>query len=209
MDQENNNPTPPITTTTTNSNKRKNEETSDNNNETTTSSSTSSSTTSKRVKVNSGNKASSSQKTYEEILKEEEKEATLPPNNPRNWRRPHVPQIDVETMPIAFQWMDIDMYEGEPLEENPKIMADLPGSTNKPVPIVRLYGVTEVGNSVLAHIHGFTPYFICTIPRSFDPAHVSIYIYTYYTNIVFHLLTIFLHSLVLSNNISVVHFVKH
>jgi DNA polymerase delta subunit 1 len=172
MDQENNNPTPPITTTTTttNSNKRKNEETSDNNNnnETTT---TSSSTTSKRVKVNSGNKASSSQKTYEEILKEEEKEATLPPNNPRNWRRPHVPQIDVETMPIAFQWMDIDMYEGEPLEENPKIMADLPGSTNKPVPIVRLYGVTEVGNSVLAHIHGFTPYFICTIPRSFDPAH--------------------------------------
>ena len=175
MDQENNNPTPPITTTTTNSNKRKNEETSDNNNnnETTT---TSSSTTSKRVKVNSGNKASSSQKTYEEILKEEEKEATLPPNNPRNWRRPHVPQIDVETMPIAFQWMDIDMYEGEPLEENPKIMADLPGSTNKPVPIVRLYGVTEVGNSVLAHIHGFTPYFICTIPRSFDPAHVSIYI---------------------------------
>ena len=182
MDQENNNPTPPITTTTTNSNKRKNEETSDNNNnnnETTTSSSTSSSTTSKRVKVNSGNKASSSQKTYEEILKEEEKEATLPPNNPRNWRRPHVPQIDVETMPIAFQWMDIDMYEGEPLEENPKIMADLPGSTNKPVPIVRLYGVTEVGNSVLAHIHGFTPYFICTIPRSFDPAHVSIYIYIY------------------------------
>ena len=177
MDQENNNPTPPITTTTTNSNKRKNEETSDNNNnETTTSSSTSSSTTSKRVKVNSGNKASSSQKTYEEILKEEEKEATLPPNNPRNWRRPHVPQIDVETMPIAYQWMDIDMYEGEPLEENPKIMADLPGSTNKPVPIVRLYGVTEVGNSVLAHIHGFTPYFICTIPRSFDPAHVSIYI---------------------------------
>ena len=187
MDQENNNPTPPITTTTTttNSNKRKNEETSDNNNnnETTT---TSSSTTSKRVKVNSGNKASSSQKTYEEILKEEEKEATLPPNNPRNWRRPHVPQIDVETMPIAFQWMDIDMYEGEPLEENPKIMADLPGSTNKPVPIVRLYGVTEVGNSVLAHIHGFTPYFICTIPRSFDPAHVSDgYIYilhnTYYS----------------------------
>ena len=183
MDQENNNPTPPITTTTTaNSNKRKNEDTSDNNNnnETTT---TSSSTTSKRVKVNSGNKASSSQKTYEEILKEEEKEATLPPNNPRNWRRPHVPQIDVETMPIAFQWMDIDMYEGEPLEENPKIMADLPGSTNKPVPIVRLYGVTEVGNSVLAHIHGFTPYFICTIPRSFDPAHVSdIYIHTYYTS---------------------------
>ena len=52
---------------------------------------------------------------------------------------------------ILFQWMDIDMYEGEPLEENPKIMADLPGSTNKPVPIVHLYGVTEVGNSVLAY----------------------------------------------------------
>jgi DNA polymerase delta subunit 1 len=38
------------------------------------------------------------------------------------------------------------------------------------VPIIRLYGVTDGGHSVMANVHGFTPYFFCNCPPRFDPA---------------------------------------
>ena len=34
-------------------------------------------------------------------------------------------------------------------------------------PTLRLFGVTEAGNSVLAHIHGFQPYFYVAAPSGF------------------------------------------
>jgi hypothetical protein len=45
----------------------------------------------------------------------------------------------------------------------------MPGSTVGPVPIIRMYGITMAGNSVLAHIHGFPPYFYVTAPLNFKP----------------------------------------
>ena len=45
---------------------------------------------------------------------------------------------------------------------------DVIGSTEGPVPIIRLYGVTAEGQSVLAHIHGFTPYFYVSLPPGTD-----------------------------------------
>lgn len=38
-------------------------------------------------------------------------------------------------------------------------MEGMPGATKGPTPIVRMFGITMEGNSVLAHIHGYTPYF--------------------------------------------------
>lgn len=38
-------------------------------------------------------------------------------------------------------------------------MAGMPGAKVGPTPIIRMYGITMEGNSVLAHVHGFTPYF--------------------------------------------------
>jgi DNA polymerase delta subunit 1 len=35
----------------------------------------------------------------------------------------------------------------------------VPGARSGHVPILRLYGVTDAGNSLCAHVHGFTPYF--------------------------------------------------
>lgn len=68
----------------------------------------------------------------------------------------------------AFQWMDVDMYDGQPLPRNPDGSNNIVGSTCGPVPVIRLYGVTNGGVSACAHIHGFTPYFFCSLPPNFD-----------------------------------------
>lgn len=69
------------------------------------------------------------------------------------------------------------MSSGEPLATNPANITegpnrrtlDVPGSSQGPVPIVRLYGVTGLGNSVCLHVHGFTPYFYALMPKSYTP----------------------------------------
>ena len=43
----------------------------------------------------------------------------------------------------------------------------MPGCTTGLVPIIRMYGVTQEGNSVLAHIHGFAPYFYVAAQQGF------------------------------------------
>ena len=127
---------------------------------------------SKRLKASPGSQESGDTPSFldELIAEEQEQQGGGSAELGRGLhKRPLVPQIDPEQDSLAFQWMDIDMYAGDPLRENPCVGEVVPGSSDKPVPIVRLYGVTELGNSVLAHVHGFTPYFLCSIPRSFKP----------------------------------------
>jgi len=71
---------------------------------------------------------------------------------------------------VAFQWTAIDMYTGDPLATHPAAASGrrVPGSRNRPVPIVRLYGVTKEGYSVCAHCHGFTPYCYAAAPAGYD-----------------------------------------
>ena len=68
---------------------------------------------------------------------------------------------------LAFHWLDIDMTSGDPLESNPD-GTDVIGSTEGPVPIIRMYGVTAQGLSVMANVHGFTPYFYVSFPTSLE-----------------------------------------
>ena len=49
----------------------------------------------------------------------------------------------------------------------------MPGSTVGPVPIIRMYGVTEIGNSVQMNVHGFTPYFYVIAPKDFKQSDCS------------------------------------
>ena len=117
---------------------------------------------SKRLKASPGSQESGDTPSFldELIAEEQEQQGGGSAELGRGLhKRPLVPQIDPEQDSLAFQWMDIDMYAGDPLRENPCVGEVVPGSSDKPVPIVRLYGVTELGNSVLAHVHGFTPYF--------------------------------------------------
>lgn len=45
----------------------------------------------------------------------------------------------------------------------------MPGAQTGPVPIIRMYGVTMDGHSVLAHVHGFHPHFYVKAPPNFNP----------------------------------------
>lgn len=76
------------------------------------------------------------------------------------WSRPKLPNLDPEKESIIFQQIDIDFYIG-------KARADMPGPPKGEMPIMRVFGVTEAGHSVMAHIHGFSPYFYVLAPPNF------------------------------------------
>ncbi|XP_049866622.1 DNA polymerase delta catalytic subunit [Pectinophora gossypiella] len=77
------------------------------------------------------------------------------------WSRPEPPKMDPKKDNLVFQQIDIDHYNGKPMQ-------GMPGSQLAPVPIMRMYGVTMDGNSVCCHVHGFTPYFYVTVPLNFN-----------------------------------------
>lgn len=79
------------------------------------------------------------------------------------WCRPKLPPIDPAKDPIIFQQVDIDNYTG-------KARPDMPGPNDGPMPVMRMYGVTQEGNSVMAHVHGFAPYFYIRAPDNFEVA---------------------------------------
>ncbi|EIW67930.1 DNA polymerase delta subunit 1 [Tremella mesenterica] len=66
------------------------------------------------------------------------------------WPRPPLPRLRPQTDSIAFQQIEIEE-----------------ASEAKLGPTLRLFGVTQNGNSVLAHIHGFKPYFYVAAPSGF------------------------------------------
>jgi len=79
-----------------------------------------------------------------------------------------MPDIDIANEDLTLQWMDIDMTSGQPLSSNPAGGRIL-GSTEGPVPVIRLYGCSQQGLSLLLCVHGFTPYFYVSIPPNLDP----------------------------------------
>ncbi|TKS91801.1 DNA polymerase delta catalytic subunit [Collichthys lucidus] len=79
--------------------------------------------------------------------------------NPR-WRRPHAPTLDPSSDTLVFQQIDLDYYLGA-------TVAGMPGQSQGKVPIIRMFGVTDGGNSVCCHIHGFAPYFYVPAPSGF------------------------------------------
>ena len=49
----------------------------------------------------------------------------------------------------------------------------MPGQQAGRVPIMRMFGVTDEGNSVCAHVHGFSPYFYVKCPQIFKEKHLA------------------------------------
>ncbi|XP_076450505.1 DNA polymerase delta catalytic subunit-like [Babylonia areolata] len=68
------------------------------------------------------------------------------------WSRPPLPPINPKADNVEFQQLDVDYYIGRPIP-------GMPGATVGPTPVIRMFGITMEGNSVAAHIHGFSPYF--------------------------------------------------
>ncbi|KAK5619383.1 DNA polymerase delta catalytic subunit [Crenichthys baileyi] len=79
--------------------------------------------------------------------------------NPR-WRRPNAPSLDPSSDTLVFQQIDLDYYLGGSI-------AGMPGQSQGKVPIIRMFGVTDSGNSVCCHVHGFAPYFYVPAPNGF------------------------------------------
>jgi len=93
----------------------------------------------------------------------------LSPTQLARWSRPPIPtnlskgRNDVD---INLQWLDIDMTQHlTPLTQNPNKFKDkVVGAQKGKVPVIRIYGVTDVGNSIVLFIHGYTPYAYFALP---------------------------------------------
>uniref|UniRef100_A0A674E9X8 DNA polymerase n=1 Tax=Salmo trutta TaxID=8032 RepID=A0A674E9X8_SALTR len=80
--------------------------------------------------------------------------------NPR-WRRPQAAPLNPDSDTLVFQQIDLDYYLGNPWDQHGN------------VPIIRMFGVTDSGNSVCCHVHGFAPYFYIPAPNGFTSDHLS------------------------------------
>ena len=85
----------------------------------------------------------------------------------REWRRPPLPTLDPATDSITFQQIEADYS----VHNVPTDFAR--GSTESKAAVIRLFGVTRAGNSVVAHVHGFRPYFYVRAPPGFGQADVA------------------------------------
>ncbi|XP_065070198.1 DNA polymerase delta catalytic subunit-like [Rhopilema esculentum] len=88
--------------------------------------------------------------------------------NKNRWCRPAPPTIDPSKDSLVFQQFEIDNYVGSHLN-------GMPGLRDGPKPIMRMYGVTNNGNSVLCHVHGFVPYFFIPAPKGFVSEHCGLF----------------------------------
>ncbi|KAJ3135221.1 DNA polymerase delta catalytic subunit, partial [Irineochytrium annulatum] len=92
---------------------------------------------------------------HEEDVKVKDYEATWPRNA----------VVDMDDA-LVFQQIDIEDYVGPAVNGlNPYELKD--------VPILRMFGVTENGASILCHVHGFLPYFYVPAPNGFKEEHIE------------------------------------
>lgn len=81
-------------------------------------------------------------------------------NRSVNISRPAVGNIEPRSSTLIFQQLELDHYIGAPYD-------GMPGAQSGQVPIMRMFGITKEGCSVCCHIHGFTPYFYISLPKTF------------------------------------------
>ncbi|CDS07654.1 hypothetical protein LRAMOSA01603 [Lichtheimia ramosa] len=73
-----------------------------------------------------------------------------------SWSRAPAPILDPSKDNLVFQQIEADDYMDH----------------NSRKPVVRLYGVTKEGNSVVCHVHGFLPYFYFPAPVGLKQSHL-------------------------------------
>lgn len=107
----------------------------------------------------------------EEAQEQEYCEPTSSENNDKShWSRPSLkPHHLTNDRDIHMQWLDIDMIGREkPLSKNPNPHKPVVGSTVGPVPVIRVFGVTDEGHSCSVFVHGFTPYGYFELPEEWN-----------------------------------------
>eukprot|EP01135_Chromosphaera_perkinsii_P002643 Nk52_evm11s226 gene=Nk52_evmTU11s226 len=107
----------------------------------------------------------STEKYYEKLLKKWERPPVEEAFQPTSKELPLTTADNgiegyYPTKNLIFQQLDVSDY----ISYRSTVIPGMPGSRKGPVPVVRMYGVNESGNSVLCHVHGFLPYFYITAP---------------------------------------------
>jgi len=108
----------------------------------------------------------------DEENRDPQRQLAMPPAKRRavddfaRWERPPV-ELDVLDRPPLVMQVDIDYYTDVPC---PAFWEH--GHPAGKVPVLRMYGVTEQGNSVMTRIHGFLPYFYVECPENFQNTEV-------------------------------------
>lgn len=77
--------------------------------------------------------------------------------------RPPVPQLNSSADNFIFQELELENYIGH-------VYQGMPGPQSGLVPIIQMFGVTKLGNSVCCNVHGFSPYFYVNLPDTFSPS---------------------------------------
>ncbi|ORX91873.1 hypothetical protein K493DRAFT_325449 [Basidiobolus meristosporus CBS 931.73] len=93
--------------------------------------------------------------SFEEDLELLSQNPIVDPNE-NVWKRANLPKINPATDSIIFQQIEADDY--------------VDSQTNEPT--IRLFGVTEKGNSITCHVRGFFPYFYIPAPQGFTESHI-------------------------------------
>lgn len=78
------------------------------------------------------------------------------------WRRPAVANFDTQKSSLVFQQLEIDYIIGESHKE-------LCPYRSGPTAVLRMFGVTQAGNSVCCNVHGFEPYFYISCLDGIEP----------------------------------------
>lgn len=77
----------------------------------------------------------------------------------------------------------VDHYQATPTELDPQFTSDNNGpqlrSGSITVPVIRVFGATETGQKVCAHIHGALPYLYLEYKGPLDPAEGQEHILSY------------------------------
>ncbi len=81
----------------------------------------------------------------------------------KQWRRPPLPDLDPTVDKILFQQLEAD----QEIATIPKEFARGHYATEGKMPVVRFYGQTDGGNSILLRAYGFSPYFYIKLPDDF------------------------------------------
>ena len=85
------------------------------------------------------------------------------------WRRPPVTNLQ-ENVAMCFNQIEVDYAICmEPVEFSTD------GDTEEKAAVIRMFGVTREGCSIVAHVHGFRPYFYAKAPPGFTPHDISMF----------------------------------
>jgi DNA polymerase delta subunit 1 len=109
-----------------------------------------------------------------EVEPEEAMEAhRLASGGEATWARPPLPPLDAARDAVQFMSMDADYYTTD--KASPLLGASEAAERKGPFSVIRMYGVTEGGNSVLLHVHDFVPYFYVQCWQGFGAADPQVF----------------------------------